>query len=376
MLESGLKEIIKKFNLDNLTVEPTDNYYDHVTFSVHSLSEFMTLIEALLGLPKEYPELKLFYRGMADSSWTLIPSLMRAVLKNPSRYALEHDLAVEFKSEVPSLFQNTHSSFETIAKMQHFGIPTRLLDFTLNPLIALYFACSEHPQTPGRVVFTINEFRYFDDPCVECTSSSYLIDNCTNFRLDKFVQPYNIAVSDYLFDLFSNIHMHTPLFIKPPYLDDRMRVQRSAFLLFHNYIRDISADCYYYKYKKVDSAVFEYEKIEDIYKEQIERPRLGVQGSPCFVVEKRTFKRLVDSYRHLETDEFLKSIETACEKRFYLQEEISPLEMSDIWWDFSSIIIPPKNKEVILKQLKHIGIDEAYVYPEAEHIAKRIRQQI
>ncbi|MCI8291670.1 MAG: FRG domain-containing protein [Clostridia bacterium] len=376
MLEYDLKQLIKKHKLSELATEPTDRYYDHITFSVGSLSDFITLVEAFAELPQLQVSQNLLYRGMADSRWKLLPSLMRIIEEKPKWYAPEHDLAVEFKSDIPTLFQNTHSNFEIIAKMQHFGIPTRLLDFTLNPLIALYFACSEHPRTPGRVVFTVNQFHYFDDPCVECTSSLYLIKNCNNLVLDKFVQPYHISVSDYLFDLFAEIHTHTPLFVKPPYLDDRMRVQRSIFLLFHNYVRDGLADGFYYNYKEVAPEIFRHETLEDIYKEQIEQPIFRLQDSPFFILNKCTFDRLVNSYRKLEIGTFSATFDLACEGRFYLQDKISPLEMPDIWWDFSSIIIPSKSKKTILKQLKHIGIDEAYVYPEAEHIAKRIRQQI
>lgn len=374
MLESDLNKAIKKFQLEALTVEPTDRYYDHITFAVHSLSEFTRLIEVFADLNQKNTNLNFFYRGMADSRWTLIPSLMRRISETPYRYAPEHDLAVEFKSEVPGLFQNTDSNFETIAKMQHFGIPTRLLDFTLNPLIALFFACSGHPRTPGRVVYTLNKLHHFDDPCVECTSSLYLVSNCNNMLLDDWVRPYNLSVSSYLFDIFTDLYMRAPLFVKPLYLDERMRAQRSVFLLFHNYIRDLSADCYYYKYKEINPAVFQHEKIEEIYKEQIENPRFGFSDSPFFIVDKCSFERLTDSYRKLDLNNFSETLDAAFERRFYLQDMISPLEMEDIWWGFSSIIIPPKYKKTMLSQLRHIGIDEAYVYPEAEHIAQRIKR--
>lgn len=374
MLESDLNKAIKKFQLEALTVEPTDRYYDHITFAVHSLSEFTRLIEVFADLNQKNTNLNFFYRGMADSRWTLIPSLMRRISETPYRYAPEHDLAVEFKSEVPGLFQNTDSNFETIAKMQHFGIPTRLLDFTLNPLIALFFACSGHPRTPGRVVYTLNKLHHFDDPCVECTSSLYLVSNCNNMLLDDWVRPYNLSVSSYLFDIFTDLYMRAPLFVKPLYLDERMRAQRSVFLLFHNYIRDLSADCYYYKYKEINPTVFQHEKIEEIYKEQIENPRFGFSDSPFFIVDKCSFERLTDSYRKLDLNNFSETLDAAFERRFYLQDMISPLEMEDIWWGFSSIIIPPKYKKTMLSQLRHIGIDEAYVYPEAEHIAQRIKR--
>lgn len=44
--------------------------------------------------------------------------------------------------------------------MQHYGIPTRLLDFSLNPLIALYFAVTDNQDKDGKVILVIvNENR-------------------------------------------------------------------------------------------------------------------------------------------------------------------------------------------------------------------------
>jgi hypothetical protein len=43
------------------------------------------------------------------------------------------------------------SALELLARLQHFGVPTRLLDFTFNPLIALWFAVEEDNPADGRV---------------------------------------------------------------------------------------------------------------------------------------------------------------------------------------------------------------------------------
>ncbi len=374
MLETNLNNIIKRYELDKLKIEPTDNYYDHTTFSVRSLSEYVELIQAFTSLNKKTPYLELFYRGMADYRWELVPSLVRRSSELKYGYTLEHDLAVEFSSEMPSLFQNASSNFERITKMQHFGVPTRLLDFSLNPLIALYFACSDKLRTPGRVVFTLNKLHHFDEQCVECISSLYLYDDCMNIKLDGWLGQYNMPVSRYLFDIYSDIHMKSPLFVKPLYLDERMRVQRSVFLLFHNYLRDGLADCYYYNYREINPERFKYEKLENIYHEQIESPRIGFSGSPFFAVDKHSFSLLTDSYRKIKDKDFFEGVEAAFAERFYLQDSIQPLENDDIWYNFSSIIIPSKYKKTILSQLECIGIDEAYVYPEAEYIAKRVNK--
>lgn len=377
MLESRLKRLINKYKLNTLITDATDNYYDHITFSVSSLSDFITLIDAFATLKQKSPDMNFVYRGTSDSRWKLVPSLVRRLGELPMGYGLEHDLAVDFRSESPELFQNTQTNFERIAKMQHFGVPTRLLDFTLNPLVALYFACAENPRTQGRVVFSQSKIHHFDHPCVECVSSLYLYDDCNAIKVDDWIKPYNISVSDYLFHTYTNLYMSAPMFVKPIYLDERMKVQRSVFLLFHNFVRDLWADCCYYGDKNKYNKTLQYEQYDDVeyfYKEQINNPYIRFGTRPFFVVDKRSFERITDLYRELGIDDFLEGINEAFSNRFILQDLIQPLDMHDIWHNFSSIIIPPKYKKTILSQLENIGIDEAYVYPEAEYLARRIKK--
>lgn len=377
MLERELKKIIKKCGLDTLITEATDAYFDHITFSINSLSEYITLTSAFATLKEKNKDMNLVYRGCADSRWKLESSLVRRINELPMGYGVEHDLAVDFRSEIPDLFQNTQTNFEKIAKMQHFGVPTRLLDFSLNPLVALYFACSENPRAQGRVVFSHSKIYHYDDPSVECVSSLYLYDDCSAIKVDNWVKPYNISVSDYLFHTFTDLHNSSPMFVKPLYLDERMKVQRSVFLLFHNCVRDLWADCFYYDRKNINNKTVQHEQrgdIEYVYKEQIDHPYIYLGKRPYFIVDKSSFEKLTDLYRKVDFDNFGERIDEAFSDRFILQEYIQPLDMYDIWYNFASIIIPPKCKKTILSQLESIGIDEAYVYPEAEYLARRIKK--
>ena len=64
--------------------------------------------------------------------------------------------------------------FDRLVRMQHFGLPTRLLDVSLNVLVALYFAADPGPKgatTDGVVTaFAIPPERekYFDSDSVSC----------------------------------------------------------------------------------------------------------------------------------------------------------------------------------------------------------------
>lgn len=44
MLEVQLKRIIKKHKLSTLVVDPTDHYFAHTTFAIHSLSDYIALV--------------------------------------------------------------------------------------------------------------------------------------------------------------------------------------------------------------------------------------------------------------------------------------------------------------------------------------------
>lgn len=379
MLEFDLNSIIKKGSLKSFSVASTDRYYDHTTFKIESLSDYIQLVETLSFSFSKNPGGDLLYRGMADSQWWLLPSILRNSGKNRKTYALEHDLAVSFLSEMPDLFSNTNHNFEKLFKMQHFGIPTRLLDFTQNPLVALYFACAEHPSKQGRVVFTRSWLSHFDEPIVECISSLFLIPYLLNMPLDGWLEKSNLSVSDYLFKVYTDLHDTSPLFVKPIYLDRRMEAQKSVFLLFHNYIRD-TADRKYYHYggKGEKNLAHLSEDLEEIYKEQIQAPTLSFGSSPCFVVDKMSFERLADFYRAKsnweEGESFSQKFDRAVASRFVLEDDIEPLELKDIWFNFASILIPAKKKRKLLMELQYIGIDEAYIYPDVEHIAKRVKK--
>lgn len=84
------------------------------------------------------------FRGQSNAEWKLEPSVFRW-----NRFAHETALFREFERKNPNEFLNCNC-VEKLIKMQHYGLPTRLLDFSQNPLVALYSACLDS-STDGAV---------------------------------------------------------------------------------------------------------------------------------------------------------------------------------------------------------------------------------
>ena len=90
----------------------------------------------------------LFFRGHSDPNYILQPSIMRTSSLRQNESKIYQELLIN----CPDDFEKCHTHLEKLVKMQHYGLPTRLLDITRNPLVALYFACESNLDAYGELV--------------------------------------------------------------------------------------------------------------------------------------------------------------------------------------------------------------------------------
>jgi len=92
---------------------------------------------------------KVWFRGHGVSTWELLPGVKRPPYNVPKH---EQYMATQFYIEASKRMKTLpQDRAGWICLMQHYGLPTRLLDWTESPLVALYFAVSkdQYDQADG-----------------------------------------------------------------------------------------------------------------------------------------------------------------------------------------------------------------------------------
>ena len=139
---------------------------------------------------------KWFFRGQEDSTWAVKPNVFRN-----DQIALEDRIIESALQQNPFDFRDIKSDFEILTKLQHYGLGTRLLDVTLNPLVALYFATApavsyksnkngQFTQTKndGVVFLSFSPWHSSREPCIKIATALPLIHFDDDYTIGKLIR--------------------------------------------------------------------------------------------------------------------------------------------------------------------------------------------
>lgn len=186
----------------------------------------------------------LFYRGHSDLGYKAVPSIFRSVTKGKTEptYAEREDTL--FKNMVihcPQEFIGCSTTLEYLVKMQHYGLPTRLLDLTTNPLVALYFASCSNYGKDGKngevIIYEVpnDEIKFFN------SDTAAVIGNLAKMprKFDYLKEEYRKrflheiqAEKPYFKDSIEVDHLSSVQCVKAKLDNRRITQQSGAFFIF------------------------------------------------------------------------------------------------------------------------------------------------
>lgn len=181
-----------------------------------------------------------YYRGMGDVRYELISSLDRAdASATHMKYCGEKAFRFReqwYQREFRKVAHNHLSAssmpstrLEWLAVMQHYGVPTRLIDLTRSPFIALYFAVRNWQSNTDAVVWAIGHERLHKSSFhrLQVANFPYPVHDPDSYanEMQEFLNDQNFSAA------FMSGKYEVAMILNPHWASTRLAAQQGAFLV-------------------------------------------------------------------------------------------------------------------------------------------------
>lgn len=333
MASEKIKEIFP-YNIPNedlerfgIEVKPDDGVH-RLTFRVDSFLKLDILLTLLFKYQMKdeiFRMYKAYYRGVSSTDFKIKCGLQRYNFES-----YEADLINDFYNKSPSDFSGCKSDFEMIAKMQHYGLPTRFIDFTTNPLVAVWFACQ--PQTDEK--FSSDGLIYV------AYNNSKMSKKLINIICKLTLESDKMIIPNKFYQLLDNFDRRYYLenivgynfcpFITPPYISKRQSNQQSVFGVCINGLRRVN---------------YRENKFDDVISENLHES-LSLLNKKFDHTDFLTFKNKLEDFQKIEGGT-----------------------------KYIKIEIDEKSKDEILESLSFRGVTKEFIYPDLNNISDKIKEE-
>ena len=344
----------------NLTVKPT---------IITCLSEYFDYIKKL----KSSYENPVFYRGQGNANFPINPNSLR---KNPAN---EQRLIDAFYRKFPAELDVCNTDMARLVVMQHFGLGTRALDISENPLAALYFACSpmkKFCQNREEEMANWGEITVFRDPNINeeskpeeiksVHSTTVSIMASTAF-MEKDFNLWKLGMEWKKDNNFMREEKYVPLgdiirrsvIVRVPQDNPRIKNQQGAFIMVNaNEVSD-----------------------KNIGKEKSENLTKYLLDNPDVYFEKILKNKKWGNYFENTWDLNFRKIKPYSGCNFIKEFDIDPFNLRRLYYKDENgiqqvVLIPPESKQSIINELKVFNITEDFIYPDMDNVAHEIMENI
>lgn len=172
-----------------------------------------------------------WYRGHGDPSYSLRPKIAR---KGPGAYTFTetHSIEAALSNEFlvrsrPYIRAVSDDNLDNMFNMQHYGVPTRLLDWSSSPFVAAFFALlSTSGHDRDAVIWMCRPAKW---------NKAYLTPAANQYPiLDKSDPRSRKTLDDYAYGLEVHEYRPEPLMIVGSHNNERVRAQSGGFTIFGN----------------------------------------------------------------------------------------------------------------------------------------------